>query len=178
MLTPSQQTAVDQIAEASIACQVYTGCPAPLSAAQAIFESKYLERAPKNNCFGIKVDQHGSGEQYTLTHEFLNGKWEHMPLAFETYASLADCFSDHARLIQSGVYEAAWDDYRGSPRESADLDRYIAAVSKHYATDPGYCASITAEAHSATVQNAILKVIDAGPEALELHRASDDGMPI
>lgn len=160
VLTAEQGAAVQLIAQAAVASQAATQCPAPMSAAQCIFESGYLARAPGNNCFGIKLDVRGNGCQYILTHEFLNGQWEEMPLAFETYATLADCFSDHARLLQSGVYEPAWDNYRASARTSEDLDEYIRAVSRFYATDPDYCAEITAEAHSATVQNAILRAMD------------------
>jgi flagellum-specific peptidoglycan hydrolase FlgJ len=151
MLTPQQQEAVRQIAEAAVDCETATGCPAALTAAQAIFESGYLSRRPGNNCFGIKADGHGAGTQYVVTHEYLNGTWEEMPLAFESYNSLADCFADHARLIQCGVYAAAWARFQAD----RDLDAYIAGVAAHYATDPNYARSITAEAHGATVTNAL-----------------------
>lgn len=177
MLTPVQQSAVTRIAAAALASQEATGCPAALAAAQCIFESAYLAASPGNNCFGIKVDAHGSGTQYVLTREFLNGEWEKLPLAFESYASLADCFADHARLIQSGVYAPAWQKYAASARSDADLDEYIAGVATHYATDPGYRTIITSEAHSATVQNALAKAIMAEPDDHDLARAADDGMP-
>jgi len=54
--------------------------------------------------------------------------------------------------------------YAASPKEPADLDRYIAGVAKHYATDPNYRTSITAEAHSSTVQNAIARAIISPPQ--------------
>jgi flagellum-specific peptidoglycan hydrolase FlgJ len=151
VLTPSQQAAVVTIATAAVTCQRLTGCPAALSAAQCIFESSYLTRAPGNNCFGIKVDAHGSGTQYVVTHEFLNGQWLEMPLAFESYLTLADCFADHARLIQSGVYAPAWQAYLAG----RDLDAYIRGVAAHYATDPAYATNMLAEAHSSTVSQAL-----------------------
>lgn len=150
-MTPEQQEAVKQIATAAVASEAATGCPAELSAAQCIFESGYLTRAPGNNCFGIKRDHRGNGCQYILTSEFLNGQWEKMPLAFESYGSLADCFSDHARLIQSGVYAAAWVRYQADH----NLDAYIAGVAAHYATDPTYRQKMTDEAHSLTVTSAV-----------------------
>jgi flagellum-specific peptidoglycan hydrolase FlgJ len=151
-MTPQQQQAnLLLIAEASVASERATGCPAELSAAQCIFESGWLAKCPGNNCFGIKVDARGSGVQYVLTSEFINGEWEHMPLAFETYNSLADCFSDHARLIEQGVYAAAWAAYQ----QTRDLDAYIAGVAAHYATDPTYRVKITAEAHSIAVEAAV-----------------------
>jgi flagellum-specific peptidoglycan hydrolase FlgJ len=150
-LSPEQQDALKEIAQAAVLSEKETGCPAEMSAAQCIFESDWLTRAPGNNCFGIKSDAHGSGTQYILTHEYLNGQWEEMPLAFETYATLADCFSDHARLIQSGVYAPAWGRYQ----QNHDLNAYILAVSAHYATDPDYAQKITQEANSSTVQMAV-----------------------
>ena len=151
MLTPAQQAALSQIAATAVACEAATGCPAELTTAQCIFESSWLTRAPGNNCFGIKADAHGSGVQYVLTHEYLNGQWEEMSLAFETYDSLADCFADHARLIQCGVYAPAWQQYQ----RDRNLDAYIAGVAAHYATDPTYRESITAEAHAPSVTAAL-----------------------
>lgn len=151
MLTPEQQDAVTKIAQAAVVSERATGCPAELTAAQCIFESAYLSRCPGNNCFGIKADAHGSGVQYALTREFIEGTWRVMRLAFETYVSLADCFSDHARLIQGGVYAAAWQTYQ----KDHDLDKYIAGVSAHYATDPAYAAKMKAEANSSTIQVAV-----------------------
>lgn len=151
MLTAQQQEALKRIAWAAILSEKETGCPAELSASQAIFESAWLSRAPENNCFGIKSDAHGSGVQYILTHEFLNGQWHEMPLAFEKYDSLTDCFADHARLLQGGVYAAAWMEYQSD----RDLDKYITGISKHYATDPNYAAMIAGEAHSQSVSTAL-----------------------
>lgn len=151
MLNPMQQDAVRRIAKAAIACERATGCPAELTAAQCIFESGYLAHAPGNNCFGIKRDHRGSGGQYILTREFLNGAWATMQQEFETYASLEDCFADHARLLQHGVYAAAWLRYQ----KDDNLDAYIAGVSALYATDPEYRKRISAMAHSSTVQTAV-----------------------
>jgi len=154
MLTPDQMDAVQRIAQAAVQSERETGCPADFTMAQCIFESNYLTRCPGNNCFGIKADAHGSGVQYTITHEFLNGMWEQMQLAFETYVTLADCFSDHARLIQSGVYQDAWLQYLNDK----NLDRYIVGVSLHYATDPMYSRNMLNEAHSSTVQSSLQAV--------------------
>lgn len=138
-------------APAAVASEKQTGCPGELTLSQAIFESGWGKRCPGNNCFGIKVDQHGSGTQYILTHEYINGSYIEEPLTFEAYATLADCFADHARLIQSGVYAPAWQRYL----ISHDLDAYIREVCRLYATDPNYFQQIDAEAHSDTVKNAL-----------------------
>ena len=154
MLTPERQDALARIAVASVACEKETGVPAELTAAQCIFESGWLSQCPGNNCFGIKADTHGSGVQYVLTKEWISGEYVSESLAFESYATLADCFADHARLIQSGVYAPVWQRYRAD----RNLDAFIKGVSAHYATDPDYFVKIDGEAHSSTVQNALQQV--------------------
>src|SRR5579859_2821919 len=139
MLSPEQNAAEVLIASAAIAAEAKLGIPPELSFAaftvsQCNFESGYLKRAPKNNCFGIKPDHHGAGVQYFISHEYLNGKWEEKPEQFEAYDSLADCFADHCRLIQQGPYAQAWADFQGSE----DLDSFIIEVSHIYATSPIY----------------------------------------
>ena len=152
-LTPEQQDWLGKAATAAVASEQETGCPAELTLAQAIFESAWGTRCPGNNALGIKV--HGSGpSQYILTHEYLNGKWAEMPLAFETYARLADCFADHARLIQQGVYAPVWRAYQANH----NLDAFIAGVAARYATDPDYFTKIDMEAHAPSVQAAIQQV--------------------
>ena len=138
-------------APAAVSSERTTMVPGELTLSQAIFESAWGSRSPGNNCFGIKCDAHGSGVQYVLTHEYLNGQWKEMPLAFEKYATLTDCFSDHARLIQQGVYAPAWAQYQ----KDRDLDAFIKGVAVHYANDPGYYTEIYAEANSDTVKNAL-----------------------
>ncbi len=99
-MTPDQLAALHRIAEAAVAAERETGCPAEISAAQCIVESAWLQVAPGNNCFGVKAtDDHC---QYCLTKEYLNGEWTSQKLAFATYPTLAACFAAHARLLQSG----------------------------------------------------------------------------
>lgn len=153
MLTTEQQNALQQIAIAAVASERSTYFPAAVSAAQCIFESAWLTRCPGNNCFGIKVDGRGSGVQYCLTLEYLNGAWEKMPLAFETYDSLALCFADHARLITTlPTYAAAWKQYLADH----DVDGFISRFAPIYATDPDYARKIGLEAGSETVRAAIV----------------------
>lgn len=146
MPSPEQLAILNnQIAPAAVESERDTELPAELSAAQCIFESGWLSRCPGNNCFGIKKDDHGSGVQYVMTKEFLDGTWEQMPLAFETYASLAACFTDHARLITMGEpYQKAWAQYL----LDHNLDELILAIGPIYATSPGYAETIIAAANS------------------------------
>ena len=148
-----------QIAPAAVAAERATGLPAEITTAQCIFESGWLTRCPGNNCFGIKADAHGSGVDYVLTEEFLNGEWEKMPLAFESYNSLADCFVDHSRLITQGApYAKAWAQYR----IDKNWPRLILAIGPIYATAPGYRISICNEAGSYYVTSALQAARSAG----------------
>ena len=151
-LTPAQQDALTKIAAASVECERKTGCPAELTAAQAILESGWLTSAPGNNAFGIKSNSSGAqGKQYCLTSEFIDGTWKKEPLAFATYATLADGFADHARLLQCGVYEGAWRQYQ----KDHNLDAFIKGIAAHYATDPGYAGKVSQIAHMSSVQIAV-----------------------
>jgi|SRR5882672_8420961 len=176
-LTPEQQDFLLKAAQASVESERETGCPGEISLSQSIFESGWGKHMPGNNCFGIKI--HGDWEaQYLPTTEWFNDaqcaaflakdnqrtaklrelvqqngdrKLYDCTDAFSAYPTMADCFSDHARLIQNGVYASAWQKYQ----QDRDLDSYIAGISAHYATAPGYSKQITDEAHSGTVQRAL-----------------------
>jgi flagellum-specific peptidoglycan hydrolase FlgJ len=152
MLTPEQQAFLAMAAPAAVQSEKATGLPAELTLSQAIFESGWGKRMPGLNCFGIKPDDHGTGVQYFISTEYLNGKWEQMPEAFEKYNTLADCFTDHSRLLTTGApYVGAWAEYQ----QDHDLDAFIVAVAHRYATSPIYAQQMLAEAHSATVRDAL-----------------------
>jgi flagellum-specific peptidoglycan hydrolase FlgJ len=160
MLTPAQLSALQTMATAAVAAERATGCPAELSTAQCIIESDWLTVCPGNNCFGIKATD--TNCTYCLTKEYLNGKWSSPTLAFEAYPALSDCFAAHARLLQGGVYAAAWKAYRAdmpgvssAVADAAVLDAYITGISKHYATDPDYASKIITLAHGPHVGAAI-----------------------
>ncbi len=152
MLTPQQQAAVPLMAAAAIASEQATKLDAAFQMAQCIFESNWLARSPGCNCFGIKLDHHGAGVQYFISHEFLDGTWKQMPEAFEKYDALADCFADHARLITGGLpYATAWAQFLSD----GDVDGLVRRVCPVYGTDPNYTAKILSEMRSPTVVNAI-----------------------
>ena len=161
MLTPAQLSALDTIiAPASVVAERATGFPAELSTAQCIVESDWLTRYPDHNCFGIKATD--SNASYCFTKEFEDGTWKQPECGFENYPDLAACFSAHARLLQGGVYAAAWAVYLDStlpglhPDDlAAALDAYIVGISKHYATDPAYAPKIITLAHGPHVTAAI-----------------------
>lgn len=150
-LTDKQLVALDQIAAAAVDCERATGIPAELTTAQCILESGWLTVAPKNNCFGIK---HTSGpDNYCLTSEFLNGKWEKKQLDFQAYPSLQACFAAHAELLKGGPYAVAWLEFLADHQ----LDSFMGGVAKRYATDPAYFSKIQLLAHSPSIDACIRK---------------------
>lgn len=146
MLEPVQQEALEQIAAAAVQCERETSFPAEISAAQCILESAWLTRCPGNNCFGIKRADRHSQAQYSFTKEFEGGEWKTKKLAFAAYGSLAACFEDHARLLMGGFklpkvpncYYTTWVKFRGDH----NIEAYVAAMGKKYATEPDYATKI------------------------------------
>lgn len=153
MITPNQQRFLVLAAAAAVESEAVTKLPAPFTTAQAIWESGWGARMPGNNCFGIKPDHHGSGTQYFVTTEFTDGTWKKQPpTAFEKYNSLADCFTDHARLITQGApYQKDWAQFL----QDGDVDGMAARVGRIYGTDPAYGTHILDMMHSQTVTQAI-----------------------
>jgi len=139
-------------APAAVKSERDTGLPAEISCSQAIYESAWGTRGVGLNFFGVKSDAHGSGVDYVMTEEYLNGQWESMPLAFETYATAADSFTDHARLITQGrPYQNAW----GIFLEHRDADALMRIIGPIYATGPTYASQMVQEMHSAAVVSAV-----------------------
>jgi flagellum-specific peptidoglycan hydrolase FlgJ len=56
-MTPDQLAVPRCLAEAAVAAERETGCPAEISAARGVVESDWLKVAPGNNCFGIIASQ-------------------------------------------------------------------------------------------------------------------------
>ncbi len=85
------------IAPAAVRSERATGFPAIVTIAKCGLESGWLDRAPGNNCFGIKAaERHGDRVQRFLTTEVIDGKAEKQYLEFAAFDSLEDCFKDHA----------------------------------------------------------------------------------
>lgn len=160
-MTPAERADIlAQIAAASVAAELATGCPSEISASQCIWESGWLKHQPpgSNNVFGLKNTDRFPGAAYVLTKEWRAGKLVPEMAAFEVYPSLAACFEDHGKLITGGnggnVYAKAWTQYKFD----GDMDKWVQAIAPIYA--PGnkqYAGKILATAHSAEVEAAVKK---------------------
>jgi len=75
-----------------------------------------------------------------------------LPLPFESYKTLADCFTDHAWLLSHGApYIASFAEFQ----KSHNFDAYVMAIASKYASEPTYGKVIDAFADGTTVQWAI-----------------------
>ncbi|WP_430226842.1 glycoside hydrolase family 73 protein [Paraburkholderia tropica] len=109
------------------------GVPALVSFAQWTLESASGSRMPvgSNNPFGIKAKK---GQDYVeaMTNEVINGQLVRVKQKFAKFATLADAFDAHAKLLAEGSpYAAA----RG---HLDDRNAYADALTGVYATDPKY----------------------------------------
>jgi len=104
-----------------------------VSLAQWALESAYghAEPAESDNPFGIKAIA-GQAEVVAETHETLHGVYVELPQMFAKYASLADAFDAHAKLLATAPrYHAA--------QAAQTPDAYAMALQGVYATGiPGH----------------------------------------
>lgn len=169
-----------QIAPAAVASEAATGIPAEVTAAQAILESGWLASMPPDsrNPFGIKgTSANGvlaaTSEWFTDAElaGFLRrgegrtaipdpktpgkmGSWHKYLVKdyFRQYATLAEAFADHARLLSTGaLYRPAMEQYRQDHR----LETFIDGIAEHYATAPSYAMALKQIAMSKDVVEAV-----------------------
>jgi flagellum-specific peptidoglycan hydrolase FlgJ len=136
--TRLQQAFISQIAPGAIAAQHRYGVPAAVTIAQAIDESGWGQSvlaAQNHNLFGIK----GTGPAGSVplpTQEYVNGQPVSTSASFRAYHNVAESIDDHGRLLaRSGYYQHAMAD-RQHP------DKFAAALTGVYATDPNYGANL------------------------------------
>lgn len=136
-LTTLQQ-ACDAAESVSSLVTDYPPALTPVTVAQFLLESDWGRRGmgEANNFFGIKA-RDGEPSVTLTTTEFVNGQPVKVPQQFRKYASMAESFADHARLIcdrtSNGkkIYAAAL----GHP---SDPIAFAHALTGVYATDPQY----------------------------------------
>lgn len=110
----------------------------PVTVAQFLLESNWGQHSigDANNFFGIKARP---GEPFVTrdTTEFVNGRPTTVAQQFRKYASMAESFADHARLIcerMSGGQKI----YAAALSHPSDPIAFAQALTGVYATDPKY----------------------------------------
>ncbi len=162
----TQRTKLRQIAQAAVASERATGCPAELQAAQCILETGWLAHAPGNNCFGIKSYPGEFGRQLLHTHEWLTPAELDLFLAasagrtaelaqpvqhdargrslysvqdwFATFPTLAECFARRAAFFYTGRFAP----FSAAWRRDRDLEALVRGIAPIYATDPAYAEKL------------------------------------
>lgn len=118
------------------------GIPASVTIAQAILESGWGQSAlavKANNFFGIKANAHAAPDQYAEfpTTEFVDGRKKSVMAAFARYATPADSFNAHAKLLATTARYAPAMEAAGSPRAFA-----FRLMRCGYSTNPEYSDSL------------------------------------
>jgi flagellum-specific peptidoglycan hydrolase FlgJ len=136
--TRVQQAFISEVASGAMAAQHRYGVPAAVTIAQAIDESGWGQSqlaAQDHNLFGIK----GTGPAGSVpmpTQEYVNGQPVSTSASFRVYHNAAESIDDHGRLLaRSGYYQQAM-------AERQHPDKFAAALTGVYATDPNYGASL------------------------------------
>jgi flagellum-specific peptidoglycan hydrolase FlgJ len=136
--TRVQQAFISEVAPGAMAAQHRYGVPAAVTIAQAIDESGWGQSelaAQDHNLFGIK----GTGPAGSVpmpTQEYVNGQPVSTSASFRVYHDAAESIDDHGRLLaRSGYYQQAM-------AEHHHPDKFAAALTGVYATDPNYGANL------------------------------------
>jgi flagellum-specific peptidoglycan hydrolase FlgJ len=136
--TRIQQAFISEVAPGAVEAQERFGVPAAVTIAQAIDESGWGQSqlaAQDHNLFGIK----GTGPAGSVplpTQEYVNGQPVSTSASFRVYHNVAESIEDHGRLLaRSGYYQQAM-------AERQNPDKFAAALTGVYATDPNYGANL------------------------------------
>jgi hypothetical protein len=127
------RTPPDAVVQAAQVSQRQWGIPASVTLAQWALESAWGSRMPpgSNNPFGIKARK-GDPSVSTGTDEVINGRRIRIRAGFRAFASIADAFDHHGRLLATGR------PYRSARATLPDPDAFADALTGVYATDPSY----------------------------------------
>jgi flagellum-specific peptidoglycan hydrolase FlgJ len=139
------QTAADAAEEAAAAVASYPPALTPVTVAQFLLESNWgrAGMGDANNYFGIKARP---GEAFVLkdTTEVIGGKRLPVKAKFRRYASMTECFADHARLICERRRADGRPIYQAALAHPNDPVAFAHALTGVYATDPDYGKKLVA----------------------------------
>ena len=142
-LEPWKRDALEQALNAAEeAAAGISDCPpalAPVTVAQFLLESNWGRSGmgEAHNYFGIKARP---GEPFVTktTTEFVKGQPVTVEAKFRAYASMAECFADHASLICERMHSDGQKIYSAALEHRDDPMAFARALTGVYATDPAY----------------------------------------
>ena len=176
-LNTNQLIALKSTVPEALICESDTSVPAESTIAQWALETGWNAHTPGNNCFGIKDYKDSFGRQLLWASEWFtdeelaqfvevagrtaafdptapprNGRKKYRCQDwFAAFKDLSDCFTKRAELFQTGVYAPILEQYK----TDHDLNRFVAGIAQHYATDPRYANSVMYIISMPEVQSAI-----------------------
>ncbi len=183
MTREEREQNLQRIAAAARHIELLHGIPMELAVGQSIIESRWLEKCPANNCFGLKAPpgathfqtlettEHLSDSQLAavrklglkiiaISPERLKGKWVvRMEDRFQVFATLEECFEAYAELLLEGRYfKARFERFR----QHGDLTKLLADMSgadgqPPYFTGAGYVDLWSAIVGQSNVRSAIVR---------------------
>lgn len=123
----------DEAIAAAKSAEAHWGIPASITLAQYGLESSFGLHMPKgsNNPFGMKAVA-GQPSVVVPTREYIGGKFVIVRAAFRVFASLAEAFSEHGRLLAQAK------PYAKAREKLPDPFAFADALTGVYATDPKY----------------------------------------
>ncbi len=131
------------VAEAAQVSFMAWGVPASVTIAQWAVESAWGAAMPpgSNNPFGIKAVGTQAAVE-SMTREVLSGQSVTISAKFRQFATLAEAFDQHGRLLATaGVYKPAM-------QRAANPDAFADALTGVYATDPLYGTTLKYVIHN------------------------------
>lgn len=130
---------------AAQASQAKWQIPASLTLSQWALESNYGAAMPKgsNNPFGIKALPGQSSVSASTGEQTSSGAGYTIVAGFRAFATIADAFDAHGRLLGLGrPYRAMVTTFLQSPRAPADVQRLSNALTDVYATAANYGSAL------------------------------------
>ena len=126
-----------EIIAAAKAAQAKWSIPASISIAQWAVESGRGQHMPPGslNPFGYKAVA-GQPSVMVRTHEYIHGRYVSILAPFRKFASLAEAFDEHGRLL------ATAQPYAAARAKLPNADAFADALTGVYATDPHYGATL------------------------------------
>lgn len=139
------QQALDAAEVASAGIADYPPALTPVTIAQFLLESGWGKAGmgDAHNYFGIKARD---GEPFVTkpTTEYVNGAPVQVQARFRAYASMAECFADHAALICGRTRPNGRRIYEAALAHRDDPCAFARALTGVYATDPQYGEKLVA----------------------------------
>ena len=155
------------VIDAAQASERKHGIPASVSLAQFALESAWGKKMPagSNNPFGIKAVGNQPSVSVRTREVDRNGRSYYIQAPFRKFASIAEAFDQHGRLLAQGK------PYAKARLKLPDPDAFADALTGVYATDPLY-----GELLRKIMRQSKLYAYNAAPVSIELAvlTAADD----